>query len=164
MLQQEGIMKKERVLKKDWPNFLKNFNAEHQFRPVRVSVGGDEISKHLPFIGMVYEEKKKDVEVFVGGVDIEHPAHLIHTAVSPRALYVLRDGEEVLGIEVQSAKGPKVVVEFNGPPEEAEKAKKALIEKIAYELFLRRGGEHGKDVEDWLEAEKIVERIAQMYI
>ena len=69
-----------------------------------------------------------------------------------------------MGIEVQSAKGPKVVVEFNGPPEEAEKAKKALIEKIAYELFLRRGGEHGKDVEDWLEAEKIVERIAQMYI
>jgi hypothetical protein len=24
----------------------------------------------------------------------------------------------------------------------------------AHELYLRRGGEHGKDVEDWLKAEK----------
>lgn len=30
------------------------------------------------------------------------------------------------------------------------------IEKRAYELFLRRGGQHGYHIEDWLRAEKEV--------
>ena len=29
-----------------------------------------------------------------------------------------------------------------------------MIEKKAYELFLARGGEHGADINDWLEAER----------
>ncbi len=157
-------MKKERILKKDWPEFLKAFNAEHQFRPVRVYVGEQEMSEGLPFMGLVYEEDKKSVELFVGGVDIENPAHLVHTLVSPRALYVWREGDEILGIEVHSAKGPKLAVEFLGAPEEAQKIKKALIEKIAYEFYLKRGGEHGKDLDDWLKAEALVEKMARMYV
>ena len=30
------------------------------------------------------------------------------------------------------------------------------VARKAYELFLRRGGESGRDVEDWLEAERLV--------
>ena len=29
-----------------------------------------------------------------------------------------------------------------------------MIERKAYELYLARGGEHGADVNDWLEAER----------
>lgn len=29
-----------------------------------------------------------------------------------------------------------------------------MIERKAYELYLARGGEHGGDVNDWLEAER----------
>ena len=32
-----------------------------------------------------------------------------------------------------------------------------LIEKKAYELFLKRGCQHGRDQEDWFEAEKLIE-------
>ncbi|OGF45268.1 MAG: hypothetical protein A2231_11090 [Candidatus Firestonebacteria bacterium RIFOXYA2_FULL_40_8] len=32
------------------------------------------------------------------------------------------------------------------------------IEKKAYELFLKRNGRHGNDLNDWLEAEKIVKK------
>ena len=32
------------------------------------------------------------------------------------------------------------------------------IEKKAYELFLKRNGTHGEDLNDWLEAEKIVKK------
>jgi len=32
------------------------------------------------------------------------------------------------------------------------------IEKEAYELYLKRGGKHGSDLNDWLEAEKIVKK------
>lgn len=31
-----------------------------------------------------------------------------------------------------------------------------LIRKKAYELHEQRGGEHGRDLEDWLEAERLV--------
>jgi hypothetical protein len=30
------------------------------------------------------------------------------------------------------------------------------VAKVAYELYQKRGGSHGFDVDDWLEAEKIV--------
>jgi Protein of unknown function (DUF2934) len=43
--------------------------------------------------------------------------------------------------------------------------KEPLVEEIAcraHELYLQRGGEHGKDVEDWVRAEKELsdERVA----
>ncbi len=34
------------------------------------------------------------------------------------------------------------------------------VERVAHELFLQRGGEHGHDVEDWLKAEEIVQQRA----
>ncbi|OGF51164.1 MAG: hypothetical protein A2044_06050 [Candidatus Firestonebacteria bacterium GWA2_43_8] len=36
------------------------------------------------------------------------------------------------------------------------------IEKKAYDLFLKRKGEHGSDLNDWLEAEKIVKKQFQI--
>ena len=32
------------------------------------------------------------------------------------------------------------------------------IEKKAYELFIKRNGRHGNDLQDWLEAENIVKK------
>lgn len=32
------------------------------------------------------------------------------------------------------------------------------IQEKAYELYLKRGGSHGRDMDDWLEAERIVLR------
>ena len=37
-----------------------------------------------------------------------------------------------------------------------EKTLQEIIEKKAYEIYEKRRGEHGKDLDDWLEAEKIV--------
>jgi hypothetical protein len=33
---------------------------------------------------------------------------------------------------------------------------KDVVVRLAYELYVRRGGEHGHDVEDWLMAEQIL--------
>jgi DUF2934 family protein len=37
-----------------------------------------------------------------------------------------------------------------------KKTPRQMIEKKAYEIYEKRGREHGKDLDDWLEAEKIV--------
>lgn len=39
--------------------------------------------------------------------------------------------------------------------------KRALIAKKAYELFAKRGYQHGNDMADWLEAERLVSRQAR---
>jgi len=41
------------------------------------------------------------------------------------------------------------------PPSTVKVDREAVI-KLAYELYLRRGGEPGHDVEDWLLAEQIL--------
>ena len=38
--------------------------------------------------------------------------------------------------------------------EDAERVRRDAIARRAYELFLARGGAHGRDVEDWLQAER----------
>ena len=35
--------------------------------------------------------------------------------------------------------------------------KREAVARVAYELYLRRGGEHGRDVEDWLTAEHLLQ-------
>ena len=35
--------------------------------------------------------------------------------------------------------------------------KREAVARVAYELYLRRGGEHGHEVEDWLTAERLLQ-------
>ncbi len=42
------------------------------------------------------------------------------------------------------------------------KPSEAKIEQRAYELFLERGCEHGRDMEDWLEAERELSELAEL--
>jgi hypothetical protein len=41
-------------------------------------------------------------------------------------------------------------------PRKETKAAREAVARVAYELYLRRGGEHGHDVEDWLTAELLL--------
>ena len=43
-----------------------------------------------------------------------------------------------------------------GVDKDLKNADKDVVVRLAYELYLRRGGEHGHDVEDWLMAEQIL--------
>ncbi|MCI0454257.1 MAG: DUF2934 domain-containing protein [Candidatus Dadabacteria bacterium] len=47
------------------------------------------------------------------------------------------------------------------PKRKAQKETESLqemIEKRAYELFEKRGREHGRDLDDWLEAERMIKQ------
>jgi len=41
--------------------------------------------------------------------------------------------------------------------EDSERLRREAVARRAYELYLARGGGHGRDVEDWLRAERHVE-------
>ncbi len=42
-------------------------------------------------------------------------------------------------------------------PEKQTKAAREAVARVAYELYLLRGGEHGHDIQDWLIAEHMLE-------
>ncbi|HEY6443300.1 MAG TPA: DUF2934 domain-containing protein [Candidatus Acidoferrales bacterium] len=42
------------------------------------------------------------------------------------------------------------------------KPSETQIEQRAYELYLERGCEHGRDIEDWLEAERELTELAEL--
>lgn len=46
---------------------------------------------------------------------------------------------------------------FSAPPS-AHAPSREEVAKLAYELYLSRGGDHGHDLEDWLEAERQLRR------
>lgn len=45
---------------------------------------------------------------------------------------------------------------FRAEPKLSQKEVEEKIRKKAYELYLKRGGQHGRSWDDWLEAERLV--------
>jgi DUF2934 family protein len=54
----------------------------------------------------------------------------------------------------KSARSRKQPLQATQPASSASLPGHAVIAKRAYELFLQRGGVHGRDWEDWLTAER----------
>ena len=54
----------------------------------------------------------------------------------------------------KNSQSRKVASEPPPPVPNADTPSHALIASRAYDLFVRRGGEHGHDWEDWLAAER----------
>jgi hypothetical protein len=59
---------------------------------------------------------------------------------------------------------PQLEPDFQAPQTSStpdENSRRDLIARRAYERFQTRGGEHGRDQEDWLEAERELNRDGQ---
>lgn len=51
---------------------------------------------------------------------------------------------------------PQKKPKAKAPPSPPAAADREAVTRLAYELYVRRGGEAGHDVEDWLMAEQIL--------
>jgi len=54
------------------------------------------------------------------------------------------------------AKAPAPTPANAGVEKELKDAGQGAVVRLAYELYVRRGGEHGHDLDDWLLAEQMV--------
>ena len=156
-------MKKMRILKNEWPSFVKDFNRQNQFRRATLSLGEDVVvgEPGMPLVGLAYDPEERRVDIYLGGTDTENLAHLSHGVEVPRALYLITDEE---------ASNPVVGVQVQGPPrtsmayvmledEMPEKVKYQWIANVGYSLFQIRGGKvYGEDQKDWYEAERLIDK------
>jgi hypothetical protein len=154
-------MKKMRILKNEWPSFVKDFNRQNQFRRATLTLGEDMVvgEPGLPLVGLAYDPEERRVDIYLGGMDTENLAHLSHGVEVPRALYLIRDEEAsnpVKGVQVQGPPGTAMAYVMFGD-EMPEDVKYQWIANVAYSLFKMRGEKvHGEDQKDWYEAERLI--------
>ena len=103
-------MKKMRILKNEWPSFVKEFNRQNQFRRATLTLGEDVVvgEPGLPMVGLAYDTEERKVDIYLGGMDTENLAHLSHGVEVPRALYLITDEEAsnpVMGVQIQGPPG-----------------------------------------------------------
>ncbi len=155
-------MKKMRILKNEWPSFVKDFNRQNQFRRASLTLGEDIVvgEPGLPLVGLDYDPEARKVDIYLGGMDIENLAHLSHSVEVPRAFYLIRDEEAsnpVVGMQIQGPPGTSMAyVMFED--ETPENVKCQWVTNVAYSLFEMRGGKvHGEEQKDWYDAETLIE-------
>ena len=154
--------KKMRILKNEWPSFVRDFNRQNQFRRATLTLGEEAAvgEPGMPLVGLTYDPEERRVGIYLGGMDTDNLAHLVHDVKVPRALYLIRDEEAsnpVRGVQIQGAPGTDMAY-LMFKDEMPEETKYQWIANVAYGLFEMRGGEgaYGEDQKDWYEAERII--------
>jgi hypothetical protein len=162
-------MKKTRILKNEWPNFVKNFNRQNQFRRTTLGLGEAKIVDEpgMPLVGLAYDSEERKIDVYLGGTDTKDLAHLSHSVDVPRALYLITDENtynSVAGLQIQGSPGTSMLfVMFKD--EIPENGKTQWISKLAYNLFQTRGEMvYGEDQKDWYEAEKLINETVRSFV
>ena len=161
-------IKKTRILKKDWPTFIKDFNLQNQFRRAYLLVGEEPVVSEpgLPLAGLAYEPEARKIEIYFGKDDPHALTHMAHVVDIPRALYLIRDEDAlnpVVGLQIQAAPGtPMVYIYF--ADENPYEVRAQWTSSLAYALFLERGQEHGADQHDWYNAERLIEKALAPFI
>jgi len=145
-----------------WAQFLRKFNAENQYRQVYITYKESNTNKEIslenrPFIGLALEKKGRFIEgiqFFAGRGDAFNVAEPILTVKEPERIIVEKDnkGHDFrLTIKTKDSYEIVAILGLYG-----YKQVKDLIEEVAYSIYVKRGGLHGADTDDWQQAEKKV--------
>ena len=116
----------EQMKQSQWKDFLNDFSRRNELRPARLEIlsnetGAGEEAKHLPLIGISYEEKGSeagDAMISFGGGSAEDTRHITHTikdvvSITPSAA---GDGNSD-ALEITGANGEKAILQFEQPLE-----------------------------------------------
>ena len=110
-----------------WKTFLDEFSKRNEHRPAKIEVIGEEIGaqeagRHLPLVGISFEEKgseKGDVVVTFAGrttADTRYISHRIDkvTKIVP---FADEESDEEKALEIEGGDGTKTILAFEELPE-----------------------------------------------
>lgn len=153
------------IKRNTWSRFCKKFSKDNQHRPTYISLENSDQNSQLngeSFIGLALEKKGR----FIDGIKLctisGNPDSIFEPSVTikdPDSVWLDKDDD---GIDrfliIESRDGTKASVELTG-----DKDKESNIRRMAYSLYERRGGNHGEDYNDWLTAEKLLEKTESVF-
>lgn len=158
----EDVMQKE-LKRSGWGKFFKKFSLDNQYRSASVTRSWDkdsqiELGPGYPFLGAALAKKGRlidGIQFLAGCGDSERVAYPFASLEKP-AKVILHSAEngDAARLEVHSEDKQVLAVVFRSAKERQQFY--GLIEKVAYDIFERRGASAGSDWNDWMEAERKV--------
>lgn len=158
------------VKRNGWSRFCKKFSSDNQYRTARLSRGSDTgfevyLGASYPFLGILIEKKGRlidGIQLVAGRGDYDMVLDPVASLKDPSKMVIHTDeqGQDSC-LEIHSKDGELFRLDLEGGKERSHYY--ALVEKVAYNLFERRGAASGSDWNDWLAAEnKVKEAEAQI--
>lgn len=155
------------VKRTNWSRFCRRFNSLNQYRPVTVRVrhkGTDEIeiSHEDPLIGISLTKRGR----FIDGVSLyttqTDPDRLTEPAITVKEpVKIVADQDDTnqdVRLDIEGKSGTLVRIELSR--DQSTDRLHSTLEKLAYTIYERRGYTSGREIEDWLEAERLINRTA----
>jgi len=163
-------MAKKEIKRNSWAQFFRKFNAANQYRHINITIKEKANQQTLPldstpFLGLGLEKKGRlidGVQLFTGRPDTEEVISPVLSLKQPDKIVLEKDGDgHDTTIIIRSKDGLQARLELG---EKDRDGAQWLVEKLAYTMFERRGCGHGRDMDDWLTAEKRVKDAELMLV
>ena len=152
-----------KIKKSDWLRFCKEFNQANQYRRASVkieyeSTGSVETVESSIFLGFSVSKKGRWIEEISLIVGSNNPYMIAEPVVSiyrPVNISVMKN-DNGADNHIMITDGDCIVVSMSLSGDQDIQLRHVLNEELAHSVFERRGSGHGNDLDDWLEAEKII--------
>ncbi len=151
------------VKRNNWSRFFKRFNQQNRFRTVTVSVTTTDgntrrIAADTPLLGVTIGKKGRLIDgfqLFTARHEPDHTTEPLLRLSRPNSVSHEKDDQDrSTRLKMSSVDGAEITLEITGNnPTESDRE---LVEKLAYTLFEHRGADHGRDFEDWIQAEQAI--------
>lgn len=158
------------VKRSNWSRFCKRFNTTNQYRQATVTIKNGreeiEIDREAAFMGMAISKKGRfidGIQLFTAHTDPQRLTQPIITVKEPVKMTIEKGkqkGDDRLIIRSKDGTVAKVGLDGEQDPGRHDE----LVEKVAYTMYEQRGYSTGGDVDDWLEAERMVRAVENMLI
>lgn len=155
------------VKRTNWSRFVKRFNSMNQYRPATVRVkrrGAGEVvlRDDTPLMGIALAKKGR----VISGIDLftiqPDPERLSQPTIRvEEPVKILANQDESKNdnwLMVEGDDGTQLRIELR--TDEGEQQYRSTVEKLAYTMYERRGHQCGHDIDDWLEAERLISQTA----
>ncbi len=149
------------IRRNNWSRFLKKFSCDNQHRPATMRVVAEGIDRTpatepVPLLGIALEKKGRLIDGirFFAGLGNEDSIDKPAVSIKQPSKVLLNkddDGRD-MQLTVISGDGTEVIIELTG--ERDEGLYNQLVGRVAYSLYEERGHDHGRDSDDWQEAQR----------
>jgi len=147
-----------------WAKFFRQFNAANQYRRAEITVVDRNKKEQKtitlgdrPFLGMAIEKKGRLIDGIQMCAGNENPDRLTEPVVTmkdPERILLEKDDEgHDRAVTVTAKDGTMARIELGAYDEQLPTD---LVRRVAYHMFMRRGGTEGNAQDDWYTAEKKV--------
>jgi|GEM_PF-6595314 len=151
------------IRRKDWAGFCREFNDRNRFRMVKA---GDPRKKGVAealFIGVRLLKKGRKIEglgLYAGCDRADQPAELLAKVIKPEEIILQQDTSGTdRKLEVVAENGATLAMELTGKADIS--SAEPLLQRLAHSIYESRGRTDGGDQNDWFEARKRLEQVAE---